>query len=302
MEQKKSLIPLKDAVDDAIKQTQDVERGAAVGDTTGIHLGFDKLDRALPVIRPGNLISVAACSDILTAFALNVVINNPEAGILIAAFEMNAREIAARMLCMLSKEPMSNLLSGRIENWSHVLAAEMVLSRRPIEVLDEQIITPESLAAAIDEYTETHGKAPDLVVVDDLPLMSLNGGRSLTQEEAMDRFVRRLKLIARGKKVAILLLSELNNASVKPVKGKSSIPELSELRETEAIELYSDVVILLWEDADSTEDMDARLINAKIAKSRNGKRGIVEQICFYSPTQRMWSRDEWPEAPVDTTK
>lgn len=282
------LISIKEALDEAVTQAREIEQTVEQGgETPGLRCGYEKLDRAMQSIKKGDVVIVAARPGVgKSAFALNVTANN-QYGVLIMSLEMTATELSNRLLCMLSKEPLENLQTGHIKSWDRVLAAQTALSSRPIEICDDSTITPASIHECIEEYELRHDKKPDLVIVDYLQLMSLKTGRDITREREVATITRESKTLAKSEKVIVILLSQLKRESENRKKGEDPAPKLCELRESGAIEQDADAVIMLYEDSDSDEVADARLINAYVAKNRNGLRRIIQQICFETTTQRM---------------
>ena len=130
--------------------------------------------------------------------------------------------------------------------------------------------TPTMVRSRAQQLLLKH-KQLDLVIVDYLQLMQ--GPRSQSREQEVAGISRALKQLAREIKCPVIALSQLNRA----LEGrKDRRPQLSDLRESGAIEQDADVIVLLHEITPSDQaDDPIRDIDAHVAKNRNGARGVV---------------------------
>ena len=282
------IIPISDAVYDAIKQAQDIEQRRRTGaKPAGLMLGYPALDAALGGLQHKDLCVIAADTGVgKSAFATNIIINNLDAKTLMVSLEMSSTQISNRMLCMLSREKMSDIKAGTIQRWDRISAAQDKLDGRPIAIMDRGDVTIETIKAAIKEYEDTYGAKPELIIVDYLQLMSAKGIRSSdTRERVVATITRLLKQLATEEKIVVIALSQTNKDASK--RKDDPVPRLTDLRESGAIAQDANEVLMLWEDSVSDPDSEYRLLSCIVAKAREGRRGIVQQLAFHAPTQRM---------------
>ena len=130
-----------------------------------------------------------------------------------------------------------------------------------------------------------HRDGLDLVIVDYLQLMQV---KAESREQQIATITRKLKRLAVQLGTPVLALSQLNRALEMRANKR---PQLSDLRESGAIEQDADIVMLLWREAyydDSADPTTAELI---VAKHRNGPTGAVPLI-WDSDCTRFWYRSE----------
>ncbi len=131
----------------------------------------------------------------------------------------------------------------------------------------------------------------DLLIVDYLQLMS-NGkssGNMSNRVQEISEISRALKGLARELKIPIIVLSQLSRAvELRPVK----IPQLSDLRESGAIEQDADVVLMMYREDYYEEDSDrAGITEIYIKKHRNGPIGKIE-LAFKKEQMKFISMDK----------
>ena len=118
-------------------------------------------------------------------------------------------------------------------------------------------------------------KGLDLIIIDYLQLMG-GDGKHASRQEAVAEISRSLKRLARELNVPIIALSQLNR---KAEERDGHEPQLSDLRESGAIEQDADVVMFLYREDYYKKDIENRnLAKLKIAKQRNGAVGIIDLV------------------------
>lgn len=296
--------PVRDAVVRAFKILEDAERRG--GGVTGIPTGFTRLDRQCSGLHTGDLYVVAGRPGMgKTAFVLNVALNvaaasvveapsaedyfdapveEPGHGVLFCSLEMPKEQLAARLLASEARVDMANIRGGSMsrEDWSKLTEAASRLARLPLWLDDTPALTLLDLRAKIRrlqaELSRGESAVParglGLVAVDYLQLMQ--GRRDAgSREQEISELSRGLKQIAKEMKVPVLALSQLNRA-VETRTSKDRRPQLSDLRESGAIEQDADTILFIYRDdyyyRDSEHKGVAELI---VAKQRNGPTGTV---------------------------
>ncbi|MBL8610764.1 MAG: replicative DNA helicase [Myxococcales bacterium] len=283
--------------------TEAVQRGDRI---TGVPTGFERYDKLTAGLHDGDLSIVAARPGMgKTSFVLNVAVNvaspkareaahDPnqrweEAGVGCAVFslEMPREQLANRMVCSEARVDVSKMRTGFLssQDWNRLTQAASFLGSLPIWIDDSPVLTILDLRAKVrrlqsefDVVDETGRKTRriGLVVVDYLQLMKGRDGVQ-SREQEISEISRGLKGLAKELKVPVVALSQLNRA-VETRSEKSKRPQISDLRESGAIEQDADNIIFIYRDdyynrEDSPEPNVAELI---IAKQRNGPTGTAK--------------------------
>ena len=248
------------------------------GTTTGYPTGFDSFTGGL---QPGSLNIIAARPSMgKTAFAVNIAqfgggdSNRP---VLIFSLEMPAEQLVLRMLAAESGVNLSALSNGTFDTsaFDEVKRACAVLARKNIFINDDSNITAIDFRTRCRRFKTRHQDLA-LVIVDYLQLMSSGEKRASDgrQQEVSD-ISRMLKAAARELKCPVIALSQLSRATEQRTEKK---PQLSDLRDSGAIEQDADVVLLMFREDYYSENENNDLTNSKadirVAKNRNGRTGV----------------------------
>ncbi len=302
-----STQPIAQVLKAAFEQiTAAAERGDRI---TGISTGYEKLDAKTAGLHDGDLTIVAARPGMgKTSFVLNLAVNvasprtvsspgpdeaghgverhEPGFGAAVFSLEMPREQLATRMVCCEGRVDLGRLRQGFLQpdDWRRLTEAASFLSTLPIWVDDTPAITLLELRAKVRriqaEYDRpagngSAGRRVGLVVIDYLQLMKGRDGVN-SREQEISEISRGLKQLAKELKVAVIALSQLNRA-VETRTTKDKRPQLSDLRESGAIEQDADNIIFIYRD----EYYNPETTNAKglaeliIAKQRNGPTGKV---------------------------
>jgi replicative DNA helicase len=283
--------------------TEAMQRGDRI---TGLPTGFDRYDRMTAGLHEGDLTIVAARPGMgKTSFCLNVAANvaspkgresatdptqrweEPGAGVVFFSLEMPREQIANRMVCAEGKVDVGKVRQGFLgqQDWNRLTQAASFLGGLPIWIDDSPSLGILELRAKVRRLQAEYDKTDDtgrkvrkigLVVVDYLQLMKGRDGVN-SREQEISEISRGLKGLAKELKVAVIALSQLNRA-VETRSEKSKRPQLSDLRESGAIEQDADNICFIYRDdyynkEASTERNVAELI---IAKQRNGPTGTAK--------------------------
>lgn len=235
-------------------------------ETVGVPTGFLGIDSILGGLRPGWLTLVAARPGVgKTSFVGDVArtVARRTGPVLFFSLEMTADEIAMRLVCSTAGVGYHAIRTGnaRPEDWTRLLGAIDQLAI-PLTIVDR----PEVRLAQMRAMAR---RTPDLalVVVDYLQLLTTADRRQNRQEEVAE-ISRGLKVLARTVGVPVLACSQLNRG-VENRQDKR--PQLSDLRESGALEQDADVVMMLHRD-----DQNPNHAEAIIAKHRSGPTGSVK--------------------------
>ena len=274
--QKRDFVQLKDVLWDNMEQIDAM--AAHDGRLTGLTTGFVDLDSRTSGLQKSDLIIVAARPSMgKTAFALNIAMNaalKAEAQILVFSMEMPKEQLSMRMLSIESHVPLSSLREGDLtrEDWEDLNIAVDRLSGAGIFIDDTPNISLSEMKNKCRRMRAERGL--DLVVVDYLQLMNLQGHTDSRQME-VSTISRMLKQLAREMECPVIVLSQLSRA---PEQRQDHRPQLSDLRESGAIEQDADIVMFLYRDEyynpETTEKPNT--CEVILSKHRNGPTGAVD--------------------------
>jgi replicative DNA helicase len=261
------------------------------GRITGVPTGYADLDHLLAGLQRSDLILLAARTSLgKTQFALNVAYNTARAGHRVGIFslEMGKEQLAQRFVAMESRVEQQRLRSGWIEDeeWATLVAAMDRLAELGIYIDDFPGISLHQMRSRARQWVLEHGV--ELLIVDYLQLVTGENRRYETREQEVGSISRGLKGLARELNVPVLALAQLSRAlETRQVK----VPQLSDLRESGALEQDSDVVMFIYRDEvynpETTRPHQADII---VAKQRNGPTGEIA-LYFNQSQGRFYNLD-----------
>jgi replicative DNA helicase len=251
--------------------------------STGLKVGFGCLDAITQGFQPGNLVVLAARPGIgKTALALNWLLRAAMQHKTHAAFfslEMSKEEVFNRLLSAHSSINMKAVQAG---NFDEKIQAKLLQSRdalleMPIYVNDQAGITVREITAIVDRHLSRANHKLDMIIVDYLQLMtSSESSRASRQSEAVriGEISRGFKLLAKDHGIPVIVLSQLNREVEHRQGGR---PQLSDLRDSGAIEQGADIVMFIHRKIKTSIDRESEDRSAEllIAKHRNGPTGAV---------------------------
>ncbi|MDI9494256.1 MAG: replicative DNA helicase [Bacillota bacterium] len=247
------------------------------GGLTGLTTGFVSLDKYTSGLQKSDLIIVAARPSMgKTAFALNIAQQaalKGDTSVLIFSLEMSKEQLGQRLLSMEAKVEMQKLKTGNLEraDWDQIYEAIDKLSTAKIYIDD----TPGISVLEIKNKSRRlkAEKGLDLIVIDYLQLMSIEG-RVESRQQEISALSRYLKQLARELDCPVIVLSQLSRA---PEQRSDHRPVLSDLRESGSIEQDADIVMFLYRDEYYNPETDKpNICEINIAKHRSGPTGTVE--------------------------
>ncbi len=249
----------------------------------GIKTGFKGLDNLTNGLHKSDLIIIAARPAVgKTSFAMNIVESVALQGHSCAVFslEMGKEQITERMLCSVAGVSMEHAKKGSLSKaeWLKINKARELLSNAKIFIDDSAVIRPRELISKCRRIKSRFGL--DLVMVDYIGLMTPDKTRnSDSRQNEISEISRSLKILAKELNVPVLALSQLNRA-VETRKGR---PQLSDLRESGAIEQDADIVMFIHRPDKSASEKDieegkvaANVAEILIEKHRSGPTGFVK--------------------------
>ena len=241
---------------------------------------YHGLDEMLGGFKPAELIILAARPSMgKTAFALNILKNmavDQKKSVALFSLEMSSEQIADRVLSMVSGIPMGKIAKGQLDTEDFTVMGESMelLSETNIFIDDKWSTTIPELKSKIRRL-KLEKNDLDLVIIDYLQLMSWsNSWYSGNRVQEISEISRWLKELARELEIPIMALSQLSREVEKRVDKK---PQLSDLRESGAIEQDADEVIMLHREDYYDPDTDKKgLTDICVRKNRNGPIGESE--------------------------
>ncbi len=267
---------------------EDLEKRVARKElVTGVPTGYSKLNELTAGFQPTDLIIVAGRPSMgKTAFALNVAMRAAcSHGVPTAIFslEMGMEQLMMRMLCAWGKVDLSRLRRGFLddEDWMRLYDAANYLSQAPIVIDDTAALGTLEMRARCRRLKAE--KRLGLVVVDYLQLMRASR-RIDSREQEISEISRSLKALAKELHVPVIALSQLNR---KVEERTNKRPQLSDLRESGAIEQDADLIIFLYRDEVYNKSEDNKkqgIAEIILGKQRNGPLGTVELTYLNSCT------------------
>jgi replicative DNA helicase len=263
---------------------------------TGVSTGFIDFDRLTGGFQPGSLNIIAARPSMgKTAFALNIAQHAAQekgVPVLLFSLEMGAEQLAQRLLGAEARVNIHDLRTGNFPEkaWDSLAEAAGRLSQSPIYIDDSSLLTTSDLRARVRRFQARQKDKLGMVVVDYLQLMSWSR-RTDSKQQEVSEISRALKGVAREFDIPVVALSQLSRAvESRPDKR----PQLSDLRDSGAIEQDADLVCLLFrpgyyepKSSGQENNPEAEVI---VAKHRNGPTGTVDLI-FLQEFARFAGRD-----------
>jgi replicative DNA helicase len=241
---------------------------------TGLPTGFVDIDEMTSGLQKGELVIVAARPAMgKTSFCLNVAQHaSMRAGETVGIFslEMSKEQLVLRMLCSDSRVDAHKLRTGRLQekDWARLAKAYADLSASKVFIDDSSTLSPLEMRAKCRRLRAEHGLG--LVIVDYLQLVT-STGRVENRQQEISAISRSLKGLAKELSVPVVALSQLSRA---PEARTDRRPQLSDLRESGALEQDADIVMFIYrEDEHKPTPENQGIAKIIIAKQRNGPIG-----------------------------
>jgi len=273
-----SFYPIKDIVKGSFKILERLYEKKEL--VTGVPSGFKDLDRMTAGFQPSDLIIIAGRPSMgKTAFCLNVAQyaaiekKNPVA---IFSLEMSKEQLVIRMLCSEAHVEGTKLRSGFLSesDWPRLTIAAGNLSDAPIYIDDTAALSVLELRAKARRLKTERGGL-GMLIVDYLQLMK-GRARVESRQQEISEISRSLKALAKELNIPVIAVSQLSR---KTEERTGNRPQLSDLRESGAIEQDADLILFIYRDEvyNRSEDNPNRgKAEIIIGKQRNGPIGKID--------------------------
>ncbi len=278
------------AVKDLVKKSFETIEKIFQSDSiyTGIPSGFRDLDDKTSGFQKADLIILAGRPSMgKTALALNIAQqaaspNNGGNPTLLFSLEMSKDSLTMRMLCTEARVDFQYVRSGQLtdDHWGKLARAAGNLSDAAIYIDDTpgiRVTEMRAKARRLQVDLSKQGQKLGMIMIDYLQLASASS-RGDSREREISEISRSLKALAKELDVPVLALSQLSR---KPESRESKRPQMSDLRESGAIEQDADVILFIYRDEVYNEGSpDKGVAEIIIGKQRNGPIGTAKLKFF----------------------
>lgn len=288
-QERKELVNVKELTIPVLKKLDELKDPAS---RAGIPTGYVGIDSVLNGLHPSDLILIAARPGVgKTALAMNIMSNialnegrrvtegqKPKLHCAVFSLEMSKEQLMQRLICSVGGVSMTKASRGELsaEEWARVFAATKKLDNCELYIDDSSFIRPQDILNKCLRMRKERGL--DVVMIDYLQLITPNKIGDETRAQQVADITRFLKITAKELNVPILLLSQLSRKS----EERKSAPQLSDLRESGAIEQDADIVMFIHRPNKDEEivlsSSKPQEIELHIAKHRNGRTGMIKMI------------------------
>jgi replicative DNA helicase len=283
---KAGFVPMRELVNESFPKIEQLFEHKRL--VTGVPTGFVDLDEMTRGLQPGDLVIIAARPSMgKTSLVLNIaqhvaVQDGHNVGFF--SLEMSKESLFIRLLTAEAQIDSHRLMSGHIaeRDYSRISHALEKLSGMRMFIDDTANVGVLEMRAKSRRLQAEHGLT--LIVIDYIQLMSARG-RYENRTLELASISRSLKGLAKELSVPIVVLSQLSRA---PESRSDHRPQLSDLRESGALEQDADVVILIYRDDAYNREPDnpnAGTAELIVAKQRNGPTGVVRLAFMHSQTR-----------------
>jgi len=272
-----SFYPIRDIVKQSFKTLERLYEKKEL--VTGIPSGFKDLDQITAGFQPSDLIIVAGRPSMgKTAFCLNVAqyaAIEKKVPAAIFSLEMSKEQLVLRMLCSEAHVEGTRLRTGFLNegDWPRLTIAAGNLSEAPIFIDDTAALSVLELRAKARRLKADQGLG--MLIIDYLQLMK---GRTKieSRQQEISEISRSLKAVAKELNIPVIAVSQLSRRTEERTGMR---PQLSDLRESGAIEQDADLILFIYRDEvyNRSEDNPNRgKAEVIIGKQRNGPTGKIE--------------------------
>lgn len=279
-------------IDESRKKTDEV---------TGVPSGYAPLDRITGGWQKTDLIILAARPAVgKTAFTLNLAMNaamnaGREFPVALFSLEMGAGQIVKRMLAAVTEVSMDAITKGKMAEHEFIQMSQRMskLAKAKIFIDDQAALNIFELRAKARRLKQKHDI--QMILIDYLQLMQASVEKGGNREQEISKISRDLKALAKELEVPIIALSQLNRSV--ETRKESKVPQLSDLRESGAIEQDADLVMFLYrpeyygiQNDEMGQTVEGQT-HVHIAKHRNGSTGDIK-VRFIKEYQKFVDMEE----------
>ena len=287
------FVPMRVIADQGLKTIERLQEHREL--VTGLSTGYATLDEMTSGFQPTDLIIIAARPGMgKTSFALNIAQNCSKLGRRVGVFslEMSREQLFLRLLTGQARVDAHAMRTGRLrrEEWRRVTDTLAEIAEVPISIDDTAGCGVLEMRAKSRRLKMESGL--DLLIIDYLQLMR-GRGRFENRNQEISEISRSLKELAKELQVPVIAISQLSRAPEQ--RGNDRRPQLSDLRESGAIEQDADMVMFIYrEEVYKPTEENRGLAQVIIAKQRNGPIGTIE-FAFLREYTRFEQREWRPE-------
>ncbi len=301
---RQGFVPLKSLITSTFEQIESYQAGEQM--TDGVLSGFTDLDVMTQGLRNGDLIIVAGRpsmgkSSLATNIAEHIALDLKK-GVGLFSIEMSKEQLALRMLCSRSRISQQRLRSRKLsdEDLSRLTRAGGTLSTANIFIDDSPTLSSLEMRAKARRLKAQHNI--ELIIVDYIQMMHASGRYENRQQEIAS-ISRSMKSLAKELDIPVIAISQLSR--MVETRGGDKRPQLSDLRESGAIEQDADLVMFVYrpEFYLTSDDPKYREVEGQaeiiIAKQRNGPTGVVHLTFLKDFTRFENPAQTFREVPGD---
>ena len=257
------------------------ERGQNPETVTGLSTGFVDLDNLTTGLHSGELVIIAGRPSMgKTALAMNIAEScavDQNKAVAIFSMEMGSEQIVTRLLGSVAKVDQQKMRTGKMDedDWAKIADGLGRLNEAPLFIDEGSALNSYELRARARRLDRSTEGGLGLIVVDYIQLMSpLGGQQGENRATEISEISRSLKSLAKELNIPVVALSQLNrNVDSRPDKR----PQMSDLRESGAIEQDADIIMFIYRQVVYSKDpADEGIAEIIVAKQRNGPIGDVK--------------------------
>lgn len=282
------------------------------GNISGIPSGFKALDKITSGWQKSDLVIIAARPAMgKTAFVLSMAKNiavNYHKPVAMFSLEMSNVQLVNRLIMNVCEIEGDKIKNGKLtkQEWSQLEHKINELLGAPIYVDDTPSLSVFELRSKARKLVKEHHI--ELIIIDYLQLMNASGMSFGSREQEVSIISRNLKALAKELDIPIIALSQLNRGVEARTGVDGKKPQLSDLRESGAIEQDADMVCFihrpeyyrLYNDEKTGKDLRG-LGQIIVAKHRNGATDEI-WLRFRSKLAKFQNEDEtWDESELDAS-
>ncbi|MBR4342166.1 MAG: replicative DNA helicase [Lachnospiraceae bacterium] len=274
------IVSIKQTVVEVLNNIQNASKQS--GQVTGITTGYYDLDVKTAGFQKSDLLLLAARPSMgKTALALNIaehVITKERIPTVFFSLEMSRQQLANRLIAMNSKIDAQSIRTGNLKpnEWGQLVESARIIGESTLIIDDTPGISVREMRSKCRKLKMERGLG--FIIIDYLQLMTAGGKGSESRQQEISEISRSLKAIAREMECPVLALSQLSRDVE---KREDKRPQLSDLRESGAIEQDADVVMFIYRDEyyNKEESKDKGIAEVIIGKQRNGPTGKIKLGC-----------------------
>ena len=231
-----------------------------------------------------------------TSLALNMaqhVAVKEKVPVAVFSLEMSRYDLTSRLLCAEASVNSRLVRTGKLSetDWQKIANAMGTLSEGQIYIDDRPTLTALELRARARRLKIKHNIG--MVVIDYIQLMYGNG-RAENRNQEVSEISRSLKALARELEIPVVALSQLNRS---PEQRGDHKPQLSDLRESGAIEQDADLVMFIYREGLHNDEVNRNKAELVVAKHRNGPIGEVPLLFLEDQTRFVNTTRQSPQGP-----